>query len=207
MTDFERHLQHGISAHALLVAALGIPYLLGALREETLVVALAVVPITLVGSVAPDIDHPHARPYRLATRYVPPATAAVATCLTLKFGGAAITAVESISVGVDPLFVAGASVATVFWVGWWATSRLFPRLRPSHRTVTHRISAGMTVAVCLTTVVVLLLEGTGLPSGLVVRTSALCGGAFLVGFLTHLAGDGLLRDRWRTVSDRYGLGE
>jgi len=60
---------------------------------------------------------------------------------------------------------------------------------PPHRTVTHRLSTGLIAALCVGAFVA-LLTGESKPAG--VGVELIGSGAFLTGFVSHLAADDTL---------------
>ncbi|QLC35125.1 metal-dependent hydrolase (plasmid) [Halarchaeum sp. CBA1220] len=193
MSGFETHLRWGLATHAVLVAATASAYLLGACSLGPLALVCVSLPATLAGALFPDLDHQASIPHRYGADVCPVLVAAVALVVGLRYRPA-IAATVTRATGRPGAFLGGVVVASLAWSAWVGTRRLFPVLRPTHRTVTHRLSTGVVVALCVGAVVSLLL-GTDGSVGAPVRAVALTeSAAFLLGFLSHLGADGLHRE-------------
>jgi uncharacterized metal-binding protein len=191
MTSFERHLQHGVSVHLVAVAIVSVPYAAGYLPDTVLVLVLAAFPFTLAGAVVPDLDHHQSAPYRLAERYLPLVAGMTAVALGMQFRALfeAIAAVRWLQVTTD--FAVGVGVSSAAWVTWSLCRWLLPRLRPPHRTVTHRPVTGLVLSLCTMGVVLVLLSGTEVGDPILHQTGIITGVMFLLGFGSHLAADGV----------------
>ena len=194
MTGSGAHLRYGFAVHMLLVAAVTLGYVGSLLPVQMLATTVAVLPLTLAGALFPDLDHHSALPYRYGKRFIPPTMALIAILV-----GGRYRVPIAVALAGDPVprlgqFLSGAVVASLGWGTWVATAALFPVLRPPHRTITHRVPTGVVAALCVGGIVSLLVGGHGpllaAERVFVIATSV----AFLCGFVSHLAADGLLRD-------------
>ncbi|WP_435102520.1 hypothetical protein [Halarchaeum sp. P4] len=193
MSDFETHLRWGIATHSVLVAIVVTTYLVGVSPLGALALAMATLPITLAGALFPDLDHPSSIPHRYGAHGCPVLAGALALAISLRYQPAVIETLGRVT-GQPSAFLGGGLVASLAWATWLGTWRLFPILRPSHRTVTHRLSTGIVVALCIGASVSLLLGADG-PIRTSVRAVSLAASAtFLLGFLSHLSADGLHHD-------------
>jgi hypothetical protein len=178
----------------LLVAGVTFGYVTSVVPVRLLATAAAVLPLTLAGALFPDLDHHSSLPYRYGRRFLPPILAVVALIVGVRYRVPIAVALAGTSAPSLGRFLSGAVVASLGWGTWVACTALFPVLRPSHRTVTHRVPTGVVTALCVGGIVSLLVGGQGplLASEqvFVIVTSV----AFLVGFVSHLAADGILRD-------------
>lgn len=190
MPSTDRHLRLGLVVHILGVgpSIAGVFATLGAV-DVGLVVACGALPATLLGAVAPDVDHPSSLVYRSIRRWLPVVIAG--------FVGGVLTAMASHGVSrvpdpgiVDPAFGAGVVAASVTIGVWRGTSLAIPLLRPPHRGVVHTVPAGVVLSV-----------GVGGYAAAIawvwasetVGVVGLCvAGPFLTGYLVHLAQDGVL---------------
>jgi len=192
MTDCEAHLRYGMSIHMVLVAIMTLGYVGGVVHLGILATATSTLPLTLTGAVFPDLDHPSSIPYRYGKRFLPSLLAGVAVLVGLRYRIQIAAALIETNRSGFGTFLSGVIVASLGWGTWIGTYGLFPVLRPPHRTVTHRLSAGVIAALCVGAVVSLLVGGDGsLRPGervFVLGSSV----AFLLGFASHLAADGLL---------------
>lgn len=193
MTDCEAHLRYGFAVHMVLVAAVTLGYVGGLLSVRVLATTAAVLPLTLAGALFPDFDHHSALPYRYGKRFIPPGMAVIALFVGVRYRVPIAVALAGEAAPRLGRFLSGAVVASLGWGTWVATAALFPVLRPSHRTITHRIPTGVVAALCVGGIVSLLVGGHGpllaAERVFVIGTSV----AFLFGFVSHLAADGLLQ--------------
>lgn len=196
MTDYEAHLQYGFAVHMLLVAAVTLGYVTNLLSVQMLAMTVAVLPLTLAGSLFPDLDHHSALPYRYGKRFIPPAMALIILLVGVRYRVPIAVALAGEPAPRLGQFLSGAVVASLGWGSWVATAALFPVLRPPHRTITHRVPTGVVAALCVGGIVSLLVGGHGslltAERVFVIATSL----AFLFGFMSHLAADGILRERF-----------
>lgn len=194
MTDCEAHLRYGFAAHMVLVAAVTLGYVGALLPVRVLAMTAAVLPLTLAGSLFPDVDHHSALPYRYGKRFIPPTMAVIALLVGVRYRVPIAVALAGETAPRLGRFVSGAVVASLGWGTWVATAALFRVLRPPHRTITHRVPTGIVAALCVGGIVSLLVGGHGpllaAERVFVIGTSV----AFLFGFVSHLAADGLLHD-------------
>lgn len=194
MPAFETHVRYGAAAHGVLFGAAFVLTVPTALPDALVGYAAVATPVTLLGAVVPDIDHPSARPYRLLRRYLPALVAGLVGIALFTVSGALRSVVAVAPVTASPSFLAGIGWCGTVWGTWRAVEALVPVLRPRHRGTTHRFPFGLLSAVSAagvgtlvaTAVAVPHPTGAGLTTGL----------AFLAGFGSHLHADGLLTDRY-----------
>jgi hypothetical protein len=194
MTDCDTHLRYGFGVHMLLIAAVTLGYVGGVLPLRALATTAAVLPLALVGALFPDLDHHSALPYRYGKRFLPPTLGVVALLVGVHYRVLIAVALSGSSAPSLGRFLSGVVVASLSGATWVASALLFPVLRPPHRTITHRVPTGIVAALCVGGIVSLLLGGRGpilaAERVFIIGTS----GAFLTGFISHLAADGVLRD-------------
>lgn len=186
MVGFDRHLRYGVGVYAASVALTGVAYVAGTVTVGTVALVVSTLPLTLAGAMFPDLDHPSSLPYRYGKRYLPLLFAVIAMVVGVRHHGVIATVLAPEATGTGA-FLSGVAVASMGWGTFTGTRWLFPRLRPPHRTVTHRLSTGLITALCVGTIVALLM-GEPAPAGLVAELIA--SGAFFAGFASHLAADG-----------------
>lgn len=194
MTDCKAHLRYGFGAHMLLVAAVTLGYIGSVVQMRMLATTAAILPLTLAGALFPDLDHHSALPYRYGKRLVPLILALVALFVGIRYRELIAVVLAEGSASSYGQFVSGAFVASLGWGTWIVSTALFPVLRPPHRTITHRVPTGVVAALCVGGIVSLLIGGRGglIPTErmFVIATSV----AFLLGFVSHLAADGVVFD-------------
>lgn len=194
MMDCGTHLRYGFGVHMLLIAAVTLGYVGGVLPLRALATTAAVLPLTLAGALFPDLDHHSALPYRYGKRFLPPTLSVFALLVGVRYRVPIAVALSGASAPSLGRFLSGAVVASFGWATWVASILLFPVLRPTHRTITHRVPTGVVAALCVGGIASLLLGGQGpilaAERVFVIGTSA----AFLIGFISHLAADDILRD-------------
>jgi|AntRauMinimDraft_4_1070384.scaffolds.fasta_scaffold00723_7 membrane-bound metal-dependent hydrolase YbcI (DUF457 family) len=188
MAGFDGHLRYGVAVYGLMLAVAGLGYVGGVVVAGTLALVVAALPLTLAGALFPDLDHPSSLSYRYGKRYLPLLFAAVALVVGLRYRGAVAETVAPRAAGTGA-FLSGVVVASMAWAALTGTRWLLPRLRPPHRTVTHRLPAGLVAALCVG-VFLALLTGEADPAGFDVELIG--SGAFLAGFISHLAADDML---------------
>lgn len=194
MTDCKAHLRYGFGVHMLLVAAVTLGYIGSVVQMRMLATTAAILPLTLAGALFPDLDHHSALPYRYGKRLVPLILALVALFVGIRYRELIAVVLAEGSASSYGQFVSGAFVASLGWGTWIVSTALFPVLRPPHRTITHRVPTGVVAALCVGGMVSLLIGGRGglIPTErmFVIATSV----AFLLGFVSHLAADGVVFD-------------
>ncbi|WP_082256276.1 MULTISPECIES: metal-dependent hydrolase [unclassified Haloferax] len=202
MPGYERHLRYGSVAHVVLVVGTTLAYLVGLWDLGVVALTAAVFPVTLVGALFPDLDHPSSIPYRCGKRYLPVFIAVLVTVIGLRYRHPIAVALVDTNARGAGAFVSGFFVASAAWGSWEGIRTLFPLLRPPHRTITHRLSTGIVAAMCVATAVCLLVGGDGtLTEGEFVLI-AVCSLGFFLGVVSHLAADGLLSDRGFSIVAR-----
>jgi len=190
MAPFRRHLWAGVGIHALLVNLVAVGHVALGQSAALLAVAVMATPLTLLGAVLPDIDHADSRPHAALVRWLPP-VAAVGIAGTVAWQRTAVAGLWRALLGpADGRFLAG-GLAILAALATRRTVRVgIARLRPPHRTVTHRLTAGLLLAGLVATGALLALRGWGI--GPPIRGALLAGGCYLAGHGTHLWIDGLL---------------
>lgn len=185
MSLFDRHLRVGMAVHSICV----LPIVIGGfwiLNDVTgpLSMWLATLPATLLGSVAPDVDHHASHTYRSFLRWGPAWIGlSVGGGLTVWIARNSLTAqigppsfVSGYTLGVC---VGGLTIGSVV-IAYYA----IPRLRPRHRGVLHSIPAGGFAAIIGGVYVKMVCVAAGLPQANQIAFG--WGIAIGIGYLTHL---------------------
>lgn len=182
----------GIAVHTLLIAGVTVGYVGGVAHLGAIATAVVLAPLTLAGALFPDLDHPSSLPYRYGKRVLPLLLAAVTVLVGFRYRIPIETALVGQTAGSFGTFMSGTVVASLAWGAFLASYTLFPKIRPPHRTVTHRAPAGVVTALCVGGLVSLVIGGheTLRAAEQVVVISSI--GTFLLGFISHLVADGLL---------------
>lgn len=190
MPSTDRHLRIGFVVHILGVgpSIASIFVMLGAF-DVGLVVACGTLPATLLGAVAPDVDHPSSLVYRMALRWLPIVIAGFVGGLLTATASHVVSRVPDLDI-VDPAFGTG-MVAAAITIGLWrGTSLAIPLLRPPHRGVVHTVPAGIVLGVGVGSYAAAIAQ---IWVSDAVGVVGLCvAGPFLTGYLAHLAQDGEL---------------
>lgn len=204
---FEQHLRIGIVSHAALVVITTgmVPFIRGA----TLVLSAVAIalPITLVGSVIPDLDEPNSHVYRWFCPLAAVCTGSYVFISLYSARGYMIQLAEIYVPTTIPRYFAGIATVTIAGVAcllsYSLTTRLLNNL--THRGLLHQFPTGITVTVVLYIEFVALLSAINISRPLTV--SAIFALAFLTGFISHLGADGLLLRRrtyiGKYIDDRY----
>jgi len=192
---YQQHLRVGVAGHAVMVLLVGV----GSALSETDPLVLRTVgialPVTLAGAVTPDLDEPRSRPYRQFRPFV----AVMSTVFILSVvNGHHHRVVELVEMSLrvtNPAFVAGeVTVICGLLAGVGSYYAVSPLLRkPTHRDLLHQLPTGTVIALVLYPLFVTVLTSMAIPRPLVI--ARVLASAFLVGFVSHLAGDGLLLRR------------
>lgn len=106
MSGHERHLQIGLIAHAAIVLP-GLALALAGANPLALVAAGTALPFTLVGSVAPDIDHHSSKGYTVVIRYGPIAAATAVAAVVFHHRKLLVILGRALPVTASPSFLAG----------------------------------------------------------------------------------------------------
>jgi len=192
MPDFERHLRSGVALHATLVALTCGGYFFALWRGNIVVFVTASLPATASGAIAPDIDHSSSRPYRWVQHYAPSMVALVCVGVLIPRHEGVATLVRVFPLTLPADYIAGfVSAATVIAVAR-AVNWLIPRIRPPHRTVLHRPTAGLVTAAVPIIIVLVVGQTVGIETGTLRLISAVCAGCYIAGFFVHLYLDGEL---------------
>lgn len=191
MGNYDDHLEYGYGAYALVFTAIAGAALSGGVTVLVAAgLAVLAAPLTMLGAVFPDIDHHASHPHRAFKRLVFAATTITAFCLL------AIAAFEPLAVALSGMLAGFADVGAMvalhclsLAVGVGAV-HLVVRYRPTHRGITHRVPTGATLATTIG-------GGFWYIAGLIPAVDALLaglflGGAFFIGFLSHLQCDRML---------------
>ena len=190
-----RHLRVGFLVHVLGVGPSlgGIFAMVGAL-DIGLVVAYGTLPATLLGSVAPDVDHPSSLVYQATRRWLPVVVAGSVGGVLTATASDVVLRVPDPGV-IDPAFGAGVLTAVVAIGTWRGTSIAIPLLRPPHGGVVHTVTAGVVLTIGVGGYAATVAQ---ICVGDVAGVVGLClAGAFLTGYLAHLAQDRVLLPRLR----------
>lgn len=190
MVDCEGHLRAGVAVQLLLVAVVTVGYAGGVVRLGVVAMTALVFPVTVAGALFPDLDHHASLPYRYGRWVLPPLLGALVVVVGVRYWDAIAAALGGGQQPVPAGFLSGVLVASFGWATCIVGYAAFPVLRPPHRTITHRVSTGVVVAVCVGGVVGLVIGGRGLSTTGDQMAVVWASGAFLVGFLSHLAMDG-----------------
>lgn len=192
MGSFEDHVNYGVAAHLVVIAtALGLVYT-GVIPPVTAGAAIVLFPLTLLGAIFPDIDHKHAKPYRIFRKTASVIAGFGMAVLWYTYNDLLSVLVTRTPIETDVSVVAGMLIV-VFSVlsgslTWW----LIDIVRPKHRGVTHRIPTGL----LLSGAIVLLFDALFVTLFTEHLSFAIvAGGCFFFGFLSHLYCDGMLTER------------
>jgi len=203
---YERHARLGIVAHAVVILLAGVSSLLLSVEEIVVVAAGGALPATLLGATSPDLDHPCSIPHR-RVRLLTTALVTGATAFVLHARSSALISLVAHSpLALPPTFLAGELAVVVVGAAATATYLYVPSLlaKPAHRGLFHQLPTGIVAATVLYGGCVFTLVSTGGPAPFVV--SGVLAGAFVAGFLSHLAADRLLSRRQtylgQTLDDR-----
>lgn len=181
----------GVAAHVIAAALLiGLVYTTPLTIFAGLLVSLAL-PITIAGAAFPDIDHPQSKPNRMFRKILFVAGIG-ATAWVFGQVGFRETYLwfESAGFGEAAFSLAAVATVVVALLGGVGARLLFDILRPSHRGITHRVPTGVGVSIGIGVVTWALAAAATFVAPLLLAT--VVGGMFFVGFLSHLACDGVL---------------
>ena len=193
MGDFQQHVRHGYTAHALFSAVLLIIAPLAGLSiPESVGLAAIAAPVAIAGAIFPDVDHHASRPHRMFVfaAAVLSLVAAI-SALVRPLSGVVDVLVAWLDFGV--LTTDARSAAVVLGLSFLAAGGvvyLIRRFRPAHRGVTHHPAVGLALAALVGAAAWLVAAGSSLP--LAPLTGLICGAAFAIGVASHLHCDGVL---------------
>ncbi|WP_435064134.1 hypothetical protein [Halobaculum sp. EA56] len=189
MPSIGTHLRVAGAVHCIVVLPAG-AYVLATVVAWPLAVsyALTALPATLVGGIAPDVDHPSSHAYNLAHRWLPVLVggsvlwASVLATGVLQDGFTQTNVSDTYALGV----VSGVAAVST----WYTTRESIPKLRPPHRGIVHTARVGILFGTVFGAYITCLLWTTHMSSSPEIGT--MWGAAFVIGYLSHLWRDGEL---------------
>jgi uncharacterized membrane protein len=198
---YERHLRVGVAAQAILVvlASVGILADLESYLTVSSTLILSAVgvalPITLVGAVIPDLDESNSRVYRWFRPFVAVCVALYVFVLLYSSREMVIAGIQRYIRPASPDYLAGITTVSLAGLLSIAAYRFVTRLldKLTHRQLFHQLPTGIFAGTVLYAEFVPFLAAVDAPRPPV--TAVLFAAAFFVGFVSHLAADGLLLRR------------
>ena len=193
MGDFQHHIRHGYTAHALFSAVLLIIAPLAGLSiPESVGLAAVAAPLAIAGAIFPDVDHHASRPHRMFV-FAASVLALVGSISALARPLSGVVDVLVVWLDFGVLTTDARSAAVVLGLSFLTAGGvvyLIRRFRPAHRGVTHHPAVGLALAVLVGAVTWLVAASSSLP--LAPLTGVVCGAAFAIGVASHLHCDGIL---------------
>lgn len=192
---FERHLRVGLVGHACTIAVAMLGVHLGHLPVMVTAAAGVAFPLTLLGAITPDLDEPNSRAYRLLRPAVGVVVGAVAFVFLHAVRTHVIAIVEWLLETRAAAFIAGELTITLAMAAAWAVYKTVPAFfqRFEHRGSFHQLPTGLTLSLVMYGGCRAILAVLGAPGPTLI--GAVLAVAYLLGFASHLAADGLLSER------------
>lgn len=189
MSQFAEHVTYGHLSHTALTAVV-IPVGLLVLPTALLVALIGVsLPLTLFCAILPDVDHPTSKAHNLLQYLL---FVCVTALLTVLLSGQMLT----IGLLWSSLLVSVPAELILTTIGFTAIAggglslRVFEKVRPPHRGVTHSVSFG--VAVCIMIGVgTFVVQSKFIAADHVIKSAAILAIYSLCGFVSHISADGM----------------
>lgn len=189
MANFDGHLQCGYNAHIITTLAIA-PLSIYHIPIQLLIGLIGIsLPVTMLYSILPDIDHPSSRTYNLFKYFL--FCSGTLVSVSLYFSVFQLAEIHDIPMLTDYKKIV---VSTVISLSSLVTAvgfvRFFRKIRPPHRGVTHSLTFGILVSTMFAILVFGLLtqlttqEHTAIVSGIILIYA-------LAGFISHLIADGM----------------
>lgn len=192
MSDFETHVRSAIRWYLLIPLCAVVLYIFGEITASIFLTAIVCIPVTILGASTPDLDHHSSIPYRSAVRWGPYLLGAMVAEITVGNRAQIVTLYRLGVESQTAWFVAGLTCACAVSATVRGTAWLIPRLRPRHRGPLHRLPSGIVGSILCTGLAMIWFPTALLPT---LAHQILFASAYILGFLSHLSQDGLLRVR------------
>jgi hypothetical protein len=193
MSGFQTHLRVGIKLHIVTTALTGVAYVASLVGEVTLLTVAACLPATVAGALFPDVDHHSSIPTRLFHRYGPWVAATVVAVLAVANARTLVALAAIPRPGLDPGYLAGIASAGASLAVFVGIRRMILAIQPSHRGPTHRLPVALAVSSLLGAGGSFIAMELGAPWSVARVVAGATATTFLLGVLSHLWKDGLLR--------------
>jgi len=189
MGGFKTHIQYGWKTHTITTIIL-IP-IYTQIPFELLIALIGIsIPITLLGSIIPDIDHPSSKTYRIF-KYILLCSTIIITSILLQPYQNNITnlyllILNEIYAITIPLTIGIISILTGILI-----TKTFEKIRPPHRGFTHHKTFGLTISILLLTITYIILN-TIISQNYNLISSTILSIYLFAGFLSHLHCDEMI---------------
>lgn len=199
MGNFEDHMRWAAGSYVLGLLILGLIVTTVSLPLTVLGLAALSLPLTLAGGAFPDIDHHASKPYKAFRLFTTIAGVGGGAYAIFAFGEPLSTTVAA-SAGLPQAAVwGGFIIAGGISIGLISRFTL-AIVQPRHRGPTHRVPIGLLVTAGIGGAIGFLATSISLLTPLLI--GGVAAGFFFMGFMSHLACDGMLTslDTYITLS-------
>lgn len=192
MGNFKQHITYGWYAHILTTISITpiLTYLNLPLQLIAAIIGISI-PLSLFGSIIPDIDHPASKTYRIFKYIILQTTIIISIIIISNFETQIMQLLSQIIPNVKReislLVIIIMSIITSIIV-----STALSHIRPPHRGITHRIHFGIILSTILF-IIVFYLYNTLIHDAYNYITSLTITIYFFIGFNSHLYRDGILK--------------
>lgn len=189
MSEFAEHIKFGHFSHVA-VTAIVVPVGLFTLPTALLAAVVAIsLPLTLFCAILPDVDHPTSKAHNIIQYLL---FISIVASMTVFLSGRMLT----IGLAWSSLLTAVPTELILATVGFLAIAtggvslRVFERIRPPHRGVTHNVGFGAAVCVIIAGATLILQPKLTSPAH-TGKTAAILGTYAFCGFFSHILADGM----------------
>ncbi len=189
MGGFNTHIKYGWKTHTLTTIILTPIYF--QISFELIIALIGIsIPITLLGSIIPDIDHPSSKTYRIF-KYTLLCFTIIITSILLQPYQNTITNIYLLIINEIYAITIPITIATISILNGIIITKIFEKIRPPHRGITHNKTFGLTISIILLIITYILFNTIQYQEYNIIISSILSIYLF-AGFLSHLYCDKIL---------------
>lgn len=191
MSGFKQHITYGWFSHFLSTILL-IPIAIYIQIPSELLLGLIGIslPITLFGSIVPDIDHPSSKTYRLF-RYLLLLSTMIITSVIIEPYQTHISNIYLIFLDEIYYITIPLTIGIISLLSGITITVLFEKIRPPHRGLTHGFIFGLSISIILFSIVWLLFTPI-ISTQYNIISSAIITQYLFIGFCSHLYADDII---------------
>ena len=192
MTNFKGHIKYGWYTHVITTIIILPITIYNNIPLELIISLIGIsLPITLFGSILPDIDHPSSKTYRIF-RYILLCTTIIFLSIIIgQYQNEIQNILSQIITGTITTESISIIIACFSLIIGMTTIFLFEKIRPPHRGITHNISFGLIISIIFALIIwqsftIIISQNYNVISPIILSTY------LFLGFCSHLYADDMI---------------